>query len=190
MKKQIARAKERQREGLAEQLLVDQLLESIEISLPEEFVAKELEGWATRKRMSLQMEKIEDEEITKQIDAAREDTKTAIERDMQRHFLLDRIAEAESVEVSEAEMAQSIQDIANAYGHPVEQVAASFRDGGRLAELASEIRHRKARQAIRMAGTLIDEEPAAEEKAAKPAAKKAAKKKAAKKKAAKKKADK
>ena len=193
VKKQIHRAKARGRDGLAENLLVDQLLGAIEMSLPEEFVAKELEHWALRKRMSLQMEKLEDEEISKQIDAARADTQSAIESDMRRHFLLERIAHAETIDVTEAEMMQSIQDIAMAYGHPIEQVLASFRDGGRLAELQSEIRHRKARAAIREAATLVEDASLLEDTAdagsdPQPAEKQAAKKKAPAKKAAKKKA--
>ncbi len=187
VKKRIARAKNRQRDGLAEQLLVEQLLDSIEINLPDDFVEKELENWALRKRMSLQMEKVEDDEIAKQIDAAREDTKAAIERDMQRHFLLDRIASEENIEVTEAEMVQSIEEIAMAYGHPVEQVAAQFRDQGRLAELQSEVSQRKARAVIRAAATQVEDPSMLEDDAA---TEKASKKKASKKKAAKKSAKK
>jgi trigger factor len=189
MKKGITRAKTRERESHAEFLLVEQLLDSIEISLPEEFVEKELESWAARTRVKLQMDQVDEDDITKQIGAAREDTKATIEREMQRHFLLDRIAQEEGIEVTEAETAQAIQEIASAYGHPVEQVAASFRARGRLAELQAEILHRKARQVMRQHATLVEGAPEkpAEKKAAK---KKAAKKKASKKKAAKKKASK
>ncbi len=157
VRKKIARAKSRQRDGLAEHLLVDQLLGSIEISLPTEFVEQELENWALRKRMSLQMEKIEDEEISKQIDAAREDQQQAIESDMKRHFLLDRVAREESVQVTETEMAHAIEEMAMAYGHPVEQVAAQFRDAGRLTELQSQIRQRKAAEVIRQAAVLVED---------------------------------
>ncbi|MDF1701143.1 MAG: trigger factor [Planctomycetota bacterium] len=192
VKKQIQRAKARQRDAMAEELLVEQLLGSVEISLPEDFVERELENWAVRKRMSMQMEKAEDEAIAKEIESARDDTKAAIETDMQRFFMLDRIAEAEDIEVTEGEMVQAVQEIAMAYGHPIEQVMTQFRDGGRLQELQSQIRHRKARAAIRATATLVEDpsmldDDGADKKAAKkkPAKKKAAKKKAAKKKASK-----
>ena len=191
VKKQIERAKSRQRDGIAEESLVEQLLDSVEISLPEDFVERELENWALRKRMSMQMEKAEDDEIAKEIESARDDTKAAIEKDMQQFFLLDRIAEAEKVEVTEAEMVQAVQEIAMAYGHPIEQVMAQFRDGGRLQELQSQIRHRKARAAIRAGATLVEDPSLLDEDAGdKKPAKKAGKKKKAKKKAAKKKASK
>lgn len=185
MKKQIARAKQRQRDAAAEHQLVEQLLDAVEISLPESFVERELEHWAMRKRMSLQVEKVEDEEIAKQVEAARADTKAAIERDMQRHFLLERVSEEEDVEVTEAELVQAIEEIAMAYGHPVEEVAASFRESGRLAELRAEIRHRKARQILRQHATLVEDAALAEEGKATKKAKKVAKKKAATKKKAK-----
>ena len=142
------------------------------------------------------MEKIEEEEIAKQIDEARADTKAAIERDMQQHFLLERIAKEEEIDVTEAEMVQAIEEIAQVYGHPVEQVLQSFNDRGRLAELRAEILHRKARESIRAAATLVEDPSLAEGEAdatsgKKPAEKKAAKKKKpAKKKATAKKADK
>jgi trigger factor len=189
LKKRIARAKDRQRDVLAEQLLIQQLLASIEISLPEDFVEKELENWALRKRMNLKLEHVDDDEIAKQIDAGRSDTKAAIELDMQRHFLLERIATEAAVEVSEAEMVRSIEEIAMAYGHPVEQVAAQFRDQGRLAELQAEIRQRKARAVIRAAATLVEDPSMSSEDAApeKHEEKKTSTQKTAKKKAAKKK---
>jgi trigger factor len=168
VKKRLLRLKGRERDRLAEDRLVDGLLSGVAISLPEEFVEKELEAWAGRKRMTLEVEGVKEEEIAKAIDAAKGDAKVHIEKDLKRFFLLDRVAEAEKVEVTEQEMAQAIQDIAQAYGRPVEEVMTSFRDGGRLAELRSEIRHRKAREAIRRAATLVEEAPA-------PAAKKAEK---------------
>ena len=186
VKKRIARAKGRQRDSLAEHLLVDQLLDGVEISLPEDFVDRELEHWASRQRMQAQMEQAEEGEVEKKIDAAREDTKAAIEKDMQRHFLLDRIASEEALDVSEAEMVQAIQEMAQAYGQPVEQIMQSFNDRGRLAELRAEILHRKARGVIRQHATQVEDpsmlESSGDEK------KKAGKNKAAKKKASKKKA--
>lgn len=173
VKKRIVRVRTRERDVRAEDLLVEQLLSSIQISLPEDFVGRAVEGWAARTRMKLQMDQVDEDEIVKHIDGARASTKETIEREMQRHFLLDRIAAAESLEVTEAETARAIEEIAMAYGHPVEQVAATFRDGEKLAELRSELLHRKARQVVREHATLVEgeaaEPAAAEAPAARPA---------------------
>jgi FKBP-type peptidyl-prolyl cis-trans isomerase (trigger factor) len=106
------------------------------------------------------MEGVAEEEVTKQIDAARADAKGRIEHDMKRFFLLDRIAEAEAIEVTKEEMAAAIEEIATVYGHPVEAVMAQFRDQGRLAELSSQIRHRKVKERVRQLATLVEEAPA------------------------------
>jgi trigger factor len=165
MRKRILRAKGRGRDFEAERKLVEQLLDGIAISLPDEFIEQELEGWAQRKRVSLQVEGAPEEEIDRQVAAALEDRRAAIERDMRRYFLLERIAQEEAIEVTEAELVTAIEEIAQAYGHPVEQVMAAFRDPARLAELRSEIRHRKARERIRSHASVV-EDPALAEAAA------------------------
>ena len=171
VRKRIERLKARDRDLLAEQRLVDELVDGITFSLPEEFVANELDKWAARRRMQLQMEEKGEEEIAREIEAARSDSKAAIERDLRRYFLLDRIASEEEIEATGAELEAQIHAIARAYGHPVEAVLASFRDGGRIEELAIEIRHRKARELIRREASIIEgapeEGPDPEKKAAK-----------------------
>lgn len=190
VKKQIARAMRREIERGAELRLVDQLLDSVEIDLPDDFVSEELESWTERKRMELQVEKVDEDEIAKQVDAGAAEAKDSIEGDMRRFFLLDRIAGEEGVEVAESEMLAAVQEMAAAYGRPVEEVLGFLQHGDRLSELGTQIRHRKTRESIRAAANLVEDESmlSEEEKAA--PEKKAKKKKAAKKKAAKKKSDK
>lgn len=141
----------------AEARLVDQLVEAVEISLPEEFVESELENWAQRKRIELQMEQTDEGEIEGKLAEGRTDARESIEADMRQHFLLERIAEAEGLEATEQELAMAIQEIAQAYGRPFEDVLASFRDGGRLGELQSQVLQRKAREVIRSAANLIED---------------------------------
>ena len=190
--KQIGRQKRRGIERFAEDALVKQLVEGLDVDLPDDFVEKELENWTQRKRMDLQMEETPEEEIEKQVAEGRKDAKSAIEVDMRRWFLLERISEEENVDVTAQEMSGAVQQMAQAYGRPVEEILTNLRDGGRLAELRDQIRHRKAAEAIRATANLIEDPKLAEtpdDGEKKPAAKKkAAKKKAKKKKAAKKKA--
>ena len=187
-KKGLTRNARRGIERDAEEKLVEQLTGAIEMSLPEEFVKDELEQWAQRRRVELQMEGTDEADIDKSVEEGRGDAKTSIESDLRRYFLLDRIAEEADVQVTEAEMVQALQEIAQMYRQPIEAVMAQFRDGGRLAELRSQIRHRKVKETIRGSASLVEDPSLAGEDEAKP--KKAAKKKAAKKKAKKKSAKK
>jgi trigger factor len=161
VRKKVLRMKRRRIEQDAEEKLVEQLLGAVEMSLPADFVDREIEAWAARRRMTAQMEGVADEEATKQLDAARADAKTQVEHDMRRFFLLDRIAEAEGIEATKEEMAQAIEEIATTYGHPIEEVMATFRDQGRLAELRSQIRHRKVKESIRQTARLVEQAPEA-----------------------------
>lgn len=163
-RKQLERAAERERDRATEARLLDRLIDGVEISLPEAFVEDELANWARRQRSALEMEGVEPEQIEKRIDAERKDAKKAVETDLRRFFLLDRIADDEDIRVAEKEILQVIQEIAQVYRRPETEVLASYRDGGRLAELATQIRHRKVREAIRRAAKLVESEaaPAAE----------------------------
>jgi trigger factor len=156
VERRIRRAREREREREAEDAMVRGLLQGIEITLPESYVERELARWALRKRVSLQMEKTPEEEITKQIDAARDHARAHIEADMKEYFLLERIAEAEEVLATEAELLQAVREIADVYGQPEEAVLSSFREPERIRELAAQVRHRKVRELIRRAGTIVE----------------------------------
>jgi trigger factor len=189
MKKSLSRQHRRYIERGAEEKLVEQLLGDIKVDLPEQFVEQELEHWASRKRSELQMAETAEDEITKQVETARSGAREAIEEDLKRHFVLDRIADEEGLDVTEQELFQAIQEIAQAYNQPLEAVMGSFRDGNRLAELKAQIRHRKVREVIRTSASLVEDESLLKEDDAKAEKKKPAKK-SAKKKAAKKKASK
>jgi trigger factor len=159
VRKSVLRQRLRERELLAEDRLLEGMLKGIEMALPEDFVAREMERWARSRRMSLEMEGVDEAEIAKQIDEAREHAKSHIEADLKRFFVLERIAEKESLETTEAELVRTIEEIASRYGRPIEEVLASFRDGGRIGELAAEIRHRKVRELVRTKATMVEEAP-------------------------------
>ncbi|MFV1958278.1 MAG: trigger factor [Planctomycetota bacterium] len=159
VKKQLRRALERERDRETESRLVKRLVGGIEMSLPESFVEKDLENWARRRRVQLEMEGVPEEEITKRLDEERGDARTAVEQELREAFLLDRLAEETEVKVSEAEILQAIQAIAQAYGRPESEVLSSFKDGNRLTELAAGIRHRKVRETVRRTAHLVEKEP-------------------------------
>ncbi len=158
--KHLRRGAERARNRQIEADLLDRLIDGVEISLPEEYVERELAHWAQRRRSEAEMESVETDEIQKKLDAERKDAKTAVEKDMRIYFLLDRIAEEEDLRVADKEVLQVIQGIAQAYGRPEEEVLASYRDRGRISELRDQIRHRKARELIRRHAEVTEKEKA------------------------------
>lgn len=75
--------------------------------------------------------------------------------------MLDRIAREENLAVADAEVGQALQEIAQAYGRPVEDVFGAYRASGRIEELRSSIRHRKVREAVRRAAHVVQTAAAA-----------------------------
>ncbi len=186
LEKRIRRVKTRNRDQAGEARLLDQLVSGLDISLPEPFVERETERWARRLRMQLEVEGVPEEEIAKRVESGRTDAQAAVENDMRRWFLLDRIAEAEDVSVPESELAQAVQEIASVYQRPEEEVLASFRDGSGLLELETQIKHRKTRELLYREAKVTEVDPpeasAAPEQGAKPAKKRSSGPKSSKKK--------
>ena len=154
VEKRIRRELERQRDRDAEVLLVDQLIGGIEMSLPDDFVDQEVDRIASRTRMQLEMDGKEEDEIAREVDAKREDSRAMVEQEMRRYFLLDRIANDGDIQVTQQELAAAVQELATMHGAKFEDVVGAMRESGRLEELATEIRHRKTRALIRSKAVL------------------------------------
>ena len=82
-----------------------------------------------------------------------------VEADLRRHFVLDRIAEAEGLSVSEQELVGAVEQMARESGRSAAEVVQHFQeDPARLSELKTHLLHGKAREALRRAATLVEEE--------------------------------
>lgn len=161
LERQVVRAKARERDREAEEALVDGLVAGVALTLPEEIVAQELEGWTARRREELAQEGVvAGPALEQRLEEGRVEARAAIERDMRRFFVLDRIAREESLAATDGEVAQALTEIAQAYGRPVEEVLQAYRDGGRIEELRSSLRHRKVREAVRRAAQVVETAPA------------------------------
>lgn len=171
LRRRVLRRKERDRDRLAEDRLVDGLVDATKIPLPAEVVDQAVEGWQERRRVEAQAEGLEEDAIAKELAGATEDVRRLVERDLRRHFVLDRIAEAEKTDVTEGELLGAVEQIARDSGRAAGEVAAEFQqDPSRLGELRSHLRHQKAREALRRAARTVEEKapaPPEEEAAAK-----------------------
>jgi trigger factor len=78
--------------------------------------------------------------------------------DLRGSILLERIAEAENIDVSDEEIEQEIERIATAARQSVEQVRAALTKQGGERSIADRLRHRKALDMIAAAAEIKDEE--------------------------------
>lgn len=150
LKRQLTRAKVRERDEAAEDGLVDTVVGSARIDLPADLLDQELESWAARRRMELEQEGTTDAaRLDAQVAEGRAGARERIAAELKRFFVLDRIARDAGLAVGDQEVAQALSEIAQAYGRPVEEVLAAYRQGGRIEELRTQLRHRKVREEIR-----------------------------------------
>ena len=124
------------------------------------------------------------------IEMAYSNMRTQAERDVRGALLLDKVAELEKVEVSEAEVDEEIQKLADYYRASAEEIRSSLeKQGGGVENIRNNLKTRKSIEAVIAKakvteGEWIDETvglPSDEEKPKKAAKKKAPAKKAAKK---------
>jgi len=116
--------------------------------------------------------------------------RTQAERDVRGAMLLDKVAEAENVDVNEEEIEEELSKLAEYYRTTVDEVRESLKKQGGTATIENNLRTRKAIEAL-IGKAKITDGPWVDENAAEPAAEPAEEKpkKAAKPKAAKAKSD-
>lgn len=171
VRRKILRARERDRDRVAEDRLLDLLVEKSKMTLPPELVESAVEGWMERRRIEAQSEGVSEDEVAKEIASSQEKVRAMVETDLRQHFVLERIAEAEALKVSEQEIVGAVEQMARDSGRSTGEVLQHFQEQpARLSELRSHLRHSKAREALRRAASVVEEAPAAKAApAAKPA---------------------
>jgi trigger factor len=170
VRRRLVRARERERDKVAEDRLVDDLVHKSRIPLPESVVEQAVAGWVERKRVEGQAQGMSEEDVTKDVTEGQDAVRRRVEEDLRKHFVLEKICEAEDVKVTEQEILGAVEQIARDNGRPSGEVAAWFQqEPGRLLELRSHLRHEKARELVRKAASVVEEATAPAAKGAEPA---------------------
>jgi trigger factor len=130
----------RKREERAIDLIIERSPFDIPRTMQDRF-KKELSAEDERRREASGVEKEENEEKRKQIDEFFD--RIAL-RNIKRYFVMERIAEKEGIDVSEADVDREFQQIADENGRQIEDVKKLFvKDHERIANLKSRLRERK-----------------------------------------------
>ena len=185
----------------AQQAMRDQLRKSLvdlvsDMELPEGLVKRYTARTLQRSMIQMLQYGVPRERIAEMQAKLQADAEEQAQRDLRLSFLLNKVADENEIEVSEAEVNTQIAQMAVQYGRRPEKLRAELAADGTLEVLADSIREDKALNKIledaevtEVAPEDLQEEGAEAEGDEKPEAKKAAKKKTAKKKAAAKKDD-
>lgn len=131
-----------QQQRIREQITT-KLTESAEWDLPPELVRRQAKREGDRMVLELRSAGFTEEEIQARRNELRQNSQRVTERALKEHFILERIAEDESIDASDQDFEAEIRTIAEQSGEPVRRVRASIEKRGIMDVLRNQIIERK-----------------------------------------------
>ncbi len=143
MQERLTRVKKMEQGAQARDLLVKQLLETIDIPVPDGLVADEVKDHLEKE--SRLADDVHRAEVTAEI-------RTSVASD----FLLDAIVKAEKVQVSEAEFTEYLIRASSRYQMSPEQFAQQLAKAGQISSLVAEVARTKALALVLERAKVVD----------------------------------
>lgn len=143
LQERLTRVKKMEQGAQARDLLVKQLLETIDIPVPEGLVADEVKDHLEKES------RLED-------DAHRSEVTAEIRSSVATDFLLDAIVKAEAVQVSEAEFTEYLIRASSRYQMSPEQFAEQLAKAGQISSLVAEVARTKALALVLERAKVVD----------------------------------
>ncbi len=124
--------------------LVADLLEKVEMDLPEEYVNLQIEARvAASQEAAEKAEGTEKEEAESKLEEAKKEAREEVENGARRSVLLDTIADKENIEVQEADVMHYIEGMARQYGMPPEQMFKMVQQQNSMLYIVQDVRDGK-----------------------------------------------
>jgi trigger factor len=146
---EVRAVKERDRDRALEERALDLVLEKTPFDVPDGLVERERERQLHTKVLALELMGVSNEEIQKEITGAAEWPKDELVRALRRAFLMEAIADAEKIFVTEPEVDAAIEDLARSRRKTAEEVREEYDSRDLMSELRRELRWRKVRRFLR-----------------------------------------
>lgn len=124
--------------------ITDRITEAANWDLPEDLVAKQVDNALRREVLEMQQAGFTSDQILARENDLRRQSLTMTRRNLKEHFILDRVATEEKIEVSELEIEQEIAAMAFQRGESPRRVRARLIKSGVIENLYAQIRERKA----------------------------------------------
>lgn len=132
-----------QRQSTRGQVL-EQIVESADWDLPEDLVRKQVDNALRREVLEMRQAGFTPREIRARENEMRQKSISTTRRNLKEHFVLDRIAEEENIEVTAADIDGEIQVMAMQAGENPRRVRARLQKSGVIENLEAQVRERKA----------------------------------------------
>ncbi|WP_166823777.1 trigger factor [Thalassoroseus pseudoceratinae] len=152
-----------QRQRVREQVL-EKITESADWSLPEDLVRKQVENAMRREILEMQQAGFTRTQIQSRENELRQNAVSTTRQALKEHFVLDKIAETEGIEVAQSEIDWEIQMMAMQQGENVRRLRTRMIRSGMMDNLEAQIRERKAVDVVLEKAQFkdVDSEPVAE----------------------------
>ncbi|MFH1732909.1 MAG: trigger factor [Planctomycetota bacterium] len=141
----VEREKERDVQDKLEEQMLEQLAKKADFELPEDIVSNMAQGLLIRRSLVLRQRGVAPEEIDKQLDELKKESKKSAQAEAKMFFILDKIAEKERLFVTEEEVEARVELLAANYGRSPDQVLRDLEREDRLGELRSSMREEKVK---------------------------------------------
>ena len=132
-----------QRQSTREQVL-EKITESADWELPEELVRKQVENALRREMLEMQQAGFTRQHIQARMNELQQNAVSNTKQALKEHFVLDKIATKENIEVSNEELDFEIALMAAQQGESPRKVRARMVRSGMMENLEAQIRERKA----------------------------------------------
>lgn len=124
--------------------VLEKITESANWDLPESLVRRQVENALRREILEMQQAGFTDAQIRARENELRQKSITTTRQALKEHFVLDKIATDEKIEVSDVEIQTEIHLMAMQRGESPRRVRARLEKQGMMENLAAQIRERKA----------------------------------------------
>ncbi len=124
--------------------ITDKIIESANWDLPADMVEKQVDNALRREVLEMQQAGFTSQQIMSRENDLRQQSLSMTRRNLKEHFILDRIATEEKLEVTELEIEQEITSMSFQRGESPRRVRARLIKSGVIENLYAQIRERKA----------------------------------------------
>jgi len=133
----------RQRQSVRDQVL-EKITEPANWDLPEELVRRQTENALRREVLEMRQAGFTQQEVQVRENEIRQKAVTETRQALKQHFILDKIAENENVDVTPAEISEEISLMAMQQGESPRRLRARLTKSGMVDNLEAQLRERKA----------------------------------------------
>jgi trigger factor len=147
-------AKQEAEEQRIESELLERIIASHVIKLPEQLVSDQIEGHQEQLVRQLVEQGASEEDAKKQAEGERENSRAQAEKALKAIYLVEAIAQKMELRVTQEDVSGELQAIAQRNGTDPAEVAKYYRDEGLLRQLGLELLERKVRRYLRTTAAL------------------------------------